>query len=98
MRGSPVNGLRQRFIHQGERIEVELLGETFDRLQCHVALAALDRAHVCAVDTQEFGKLLLGESQSLSVTTEILPNGLLELSGHPSHGAVVLLMNLQTYE
>jgi hypothetical protein len=93
-----VHGARQRRLHQRERVEVKLLSQTLDGLQGHIPLAALDRAHIRAVDAQEFGELLLGQSQDLPVATQIASDGPLKLSDHVINARALLLFDLHTYE
>lgn len=77
---------------------MQLLGEALDRLECHVALAALDRPHVRAVNPEQFGELLLREAEGLAMASEIVTNRRLKVTDHAFHGDALLLMYLQTYE
>lgn len=63
---------------------MKLLGEALDRLERHVALAALDRTHVCPVDAQEFGELFLRKAERFTVASEIVTNRRLEVTDHVS--------------
>jgi len=77
---------------------VQLLGEALDGLKGHVALAALDRPHIRAVHSEEFGELLLREAEGLAMASEIVTNRRLKVTDHAFHGDALLLMYLQTYE
>jgi hypothetical protein len=69
-------------LQQDERVDADLAGDALQALESQVALAALDAAHVGAVDAELVGEVLLAEALGLSVGPEVAADGALEVAFH----------------
>jgi hypothetical protein len=84
-------------LEQLQRADVEPAGQPLDRPEGEVALAALEAAHVGAVDADHLGESFLGEAARLPVGAQIAPDGPLEIPFHDGlERCRLLLVGLQT--
>lgn len=70
-------GLALGWLQQSKGVDVDLAGDALQALEGQVALTTLDTAHVCAVDFELVGEVLLAEALGLSVGPEIAADGAL---------------------
>ncbi len=56
---------------KGKRVDIELAGDALQAFEGQVALAALDAAHVGAVDAELVGERLLAEAAGLAVGAQV---------------------------
>lgn len=83
---------------QLHRVNLDDGGQAFQTLQCEVAFAAFEAAHVGPVDTDDVGEGFLGEAALLPVAAQVRADVPLEVAFHPSNGSGMILVGLQTYK
>jgi hypothetical protein len=81
-----------------ERIGVYSAGDALHALECQVALASLDAAHVGAVEAQDIGERLLAEATGLSKCSQVAAHRPLQIAFHVGNGLGSLLDGLHTYK
>jgi hypothetical protein len=60
-----------RLIQQRARTNIEWLRQLIDDPDCRIALASLDIADICPVDTGAVGIIFLGPAFALAQTTDV---------------------------
>lgn len=97
-RACPVSGLAAVGVQQRDGIDVDPFGDAFEAFEGEVAFAALDAAHVGAMDAEDIGECFLTETLGLAVGPQVATDGSLKVALHAGNGRCLLLLGLQTYE
>jgi hypothetical protein len=107
---APIYGLRPNTVraksdgHVGidleERycIDRQQICHPLDGFEREISLAALEAAHIGAVQTEEVSQVLLAEAAGFAVPADVAPEDPLQLAFHTFEARKVLLGGLQTYE